>query len=214
MRRLLVLVGLLLAFSISASPEKLRKLKVARDKAIQKERSRFEAAVERIDDAYNKAVKKLGGSAKSKQLKLIVWNCHNAGFKDRGAKALTIKGFSMGKEVWSRKVSIKWSPKKDYNKSLAVPYNCDEIKVIITKWAPGGGGLSEVEILDGSTNLAKTAEIEASGEYGGHPASNLVDGIKDSNKAATGYWLLPDPSAGWVSFKLSTAVGDPPQEPE
>jgi hypothetical protein len=139
--------------------------------------------------------------------RLILWNQHNAQHKDRGTKTIRLSVYMEGDVVFTGEdIEVKWSNTKDPSTELTLPVvKFDRIRIDITRWVGGGGGLSEVQLFHGGRNQVSRAKISSSGilqdnaeSFG---VSKLNDGIVSSDKFAVGYWLLPNSETGWIDLK-------------
>jgi hypothetical protein len=150
--------------------------------------------------------------------KLVIWNAHNANHNDRGALALNVRLSLAGKEVWRRdEVAIPWQADMDGQIEIALPQQpFDVIRVEVPRWQGLGGGLSEVQVFQGETNVARACPVMASGcLLDGFRADKVVDGITSSLTPGLGYWLIADNVAGWVELDLSCncrEIGGPNRE--
>lgn len=139
--------------------------------------------------------------------KLVITNQHNSYHRDRGALECNVRLLAAGREVWSQeKLPMPWSPDEDVSRTIALPsVRFERVRIEITKWEQSGSGLSEIEVLSADgRNLAYGQPTVASGIFGDRfAAERVVDGIKTSADAESGYWLLPDNSPGWIEVDLS-----------
>ncbi|HVX13749.1 MAG TPA: NPCBM/NEW2 domain-containing protein [Pirellulales bacterium] len=139
--------------------------------------------------------------------KLVLWNTHSGTFNDRGVLECNVRLMSDGREVWNQMgIPVPWIADGDRNIAIALPaVRFDAVRVEITKWENLGGGLTEVEVLSADgRNLARGCPASASGLHSRRfDAEHVVDGITTSAEVFSGYWLLPDKTAGWVEIDLS-----------
>jgi len=139
--------------------------------------------------------------------KLVIWNQHNAGYRDRGALECNVRLLAGGRELWSQEnLAMPWAPDEDRSLTVALPsLQFERVRVEITKWQQLGGGFSEIEIFSADgRNLAYGQPAWASGTIGDRfAAERAVDGITTSANGESGYWLLPDNSAGWIEVDLA-----------
>ncbi|HET6880058.1 MAG TPA: NPCBM/NEW2 domain-containing protein [Pirellulales bacterium] len=138
--------------------------------------------------------------------KLVLWNTHSGGYNDRGTRECNVRLMSDGREVWSQGTTISWAADEDRSVTIALPAErFDAVRVEITKWENLGGGLTEIEVMSAdSRNLSLGCPALASGVFNHRfDAEHVVDGITTSAEAESGYWLLPDKTAGWIEVDLS-----------
>ncbi|HJT31028.1 MAG TPA: NPCBM/NEW2 domain-containing protein [Pirellulales bacterium] len=138
--------------------------------------------------------------------RLILWNTHNSRHNDRGAVAVNLR-LSLGqKEVWRQDdVAVPWSPDQDTSVEVELPQlPFDRVRVEVTRWPALGAGLSEIQVMQGSHNLARACPVVSSGclNHNFRP-ENTVDGITSSLTEELGYWCAPDRSDGWIEIDLS-----------
>lgn len=139
--------------------------------------------------------------------RIVIWNTHNAGSKDRGATMLNIILLNKRTPVWSKNdVPIAWSGDKDVSLELDVPKIVfDVVRIEVTACHGTSAGLSEVQVIRGRNNVAAHANVRSSNEWTGHfPASALTDGVVTPVAGSPGYWLALVPTA-WVEIDLKSA---------
>lgn len=135
---------------------------------------------------------------------LVLWNTHNARWRDRGTKTCDVRVTHAGKTVFEKKnIEVPWH--RDRDASLAIPMllpGVDTVRVSITSWngaAGGSGGLAEIQLFDGTeTNKAPEYAIHSStGE-----AQDSLKVLQDGDTAAGGEsrWCLPNETLGWVEL--------------
>ena len=90
------------AISLKGVDKRLMTLRSARDKALAKEAARHAKAVANIKKAYALRLKAIGMSIKSTPVKIVLWNCYNAGHRDRGAKTVKVQGYAERPTVHSK----------------------------------------------------------------------------------------------------------------
>lgn len=141
--------------------------------------------------------------------RLVVWNQHRGAANDCGTRELNLTLFSQGKEVWKQPaVSVLWAADQDTFVTLPLPaQRFDRLRAAVTKLAGRRGGLAEIEIFRGTTNLARGCPTAtASFVEPQFPPETVADGIiSQSRTEAEGYWLLPVQTGGWVDVDLSFA---------
>jgi hypothetical protein len=143
--------------------------------------------------------------------RLVVWNCHNTSSNDRGTARINVLLLLRGTVGWSKSgLPIDWNPGKDTSLTIPLPkIPFDKIRIEVVEWHKLGGGLSEIQVFRGETNIAQGAPVAVSGMYDKRfPASRLTDGITTSAEDAKGYWLLPNAAPGWAEIDISGRKGD------
>lgn len=86
----------------------------------------------------------------------------------------------------------------------------DRIRITILETIGSGGGLSEIELFSGTTNIARDSKVSASAFFGNEARfspDRVIDGITSSQNMFVGYWLLPNSKSGakrseWIELKL------------
>ena len=147
--------------------------------------------------------------------RIVVWNQHNGTENDRSTSSFNVRLFLNNDEVWSRhRIAIEGIANQDTNVALSVPeVHCDRVRVEIEEWRGAGGGLAEVQVFQGSRNVAVGCPAAASAFHDSRfPPSRITDRIVTSSSAPEGYWLLPDGKAGWIEVDLSLPTIEWPSE--
>jgi hypothetical protein len=135
-----------------------------------------------------------------------VWNCNNFQTKDRGTLSCNVELRRAGKIVWSKKaIPLAWSKDEEPATTIPLPRIAfDALRVEAGEVHGLGPALSEVEIFRGDDNLARGKTVTASAVYDARfPAAAIVDGIKNSQQFAAGYWVAPDNQHGWVEVQVA-----------
>ena len=146
--------------------------------------------------------------------KVVLWNMHNGSHANRGTTQASVLLLSGGKEVYAAKdLKMLWDPNKDIVLEVPLPPKpFTSVRVEVTAFHGTGGGLAEVQVLRGGTNLALGRPVTSSPDQPapGHPgAETLTDGITTSAEYGKGYWCLPDGTPGWAEIVLKeTKVPD------
>ena len=140
--------------------------------------------------------------------KVVIYNQHNAGFNDRGAKKINVALITNEKEVWRQNdIAIPWEAGKDTSVSVDVPaVPTDRIRVEVTDSINGSGGLAEIEYWHNGHNLAKKRRVKVSAVWENNPkcgGDTLTDGITTSKDHQVGYWLIPNGLTGWAEVSLN-----------
>lgn len=141
--------------------------------------------------------------------RLIVWNQHHGQSNDAGTRELDLTLFAQGKEVWKRPaVAVTWAADQDTFATLPLAdLRFDRLRAEVTEFAGRRGGLAEIEIFHGTTNLARGCPTATAAFIEPRfPPEAVTDGvISQTRTEAEGYWLLPQQSRGWVDVDLSFA---------
>jgi hypothetical protein len=150
-------------------------------------------------------LKPVGGVGEAK---VVVWNQHNAGYNNMGAKSINVALITGGKEVWRRDgIQIPWEASKDTNVEVSVPaVPTDKLRVEIAEAVNGTGGLAEIEYWKRGSNIAKKRRVTVSGFWESNKrvaGETLTDGITSSKDHQVGYWLVPSGEAGWAEINLN-----------
>jgi hypothetical protein len=142
------------------------------------------------------------------EAKVVVWNQHNGGYNNMGAKVINVALITAGKEVWRRDgIQIPWQAGKDTNVEVLVPLvPTDKLRVEISDSVNGSGGLAEIEYWKDGHNLARKRRVTVSGVWESNKkcaGETLTDGITTSKDHQVGYWLVPSGEAGWAEINLN-----------
>ena len=155
--------------------------------------------------------------AEREEYELILWNQFNGAAKDRGTKACKIEAFSGASVIWKAdRLEIPWNAGADTKASVKIPKQIstiERIRITILETIGSGGGLSEIELFRGDTNLARDCKVSASRFFHNDQRfspERVIDGITSSQTMFVGYWLLPDSKPGaktenrpdWIELKL------------
>ncbi|HUY91886.1 MAG TPA: NPCBM/NEW2 domain-containing protein [Pirellulales bacterium] len=147
------------------------------------------------------------GSLGVKAKKLVLWNAHSGPNNDVGALECNVRLLAGDREIWSKQaVAVPWAPNEDRSLTLALPpERFDRVRVEITKWEKGVGGLAEIQVLSADgRNLALGCPATASGALHGRVGpEHITDGVTTSAEIDVGAWLLPAWNKGWVEVDLS-----------
>lgn len=143
------------------------------------------------------------------ETKVVVWNIHNAGYNDRGAKKINVIMITDGKEIFRKNdIELPWESGKDTHVSLVVPTTAtDTLRVEVTESVNGNPGLAEIEFVRDGKNLARKRRVKVNGvweENSKCTGETLTDGITTSSKHLVGYWCAPVQEMAWAEIKLGT----------
>jgi hypothetical protein len=189
----------------------------------EKEGGPFKAALQgRAADWYARAMDGLSGVRKMQAEKriqasaeaagragavvadrIILWNMHNGLHNDRGTTKANVILLNGGREVYAAKgLKMPWEPGKDLPLDVPVPHRpFTSVRVEVTDFTGSGGGLAEIQVMQGRINLALGRPVNSSGKHPAdvHPgAETLTDGITTSADYGKGYWALPNSTPGWA----------------
>lgn len=142
------------------------------------------------------------GSGRSSGTVLTLWNQNNGGIKDRGSNEVNVS-FFRGTQLMRSigPIEIPWSggPEERLNITLPRDLVFNRVRVNIASWHGVGGGMSEIQIIRSGKNIIEGWKASASAAYGAsYDATRVIDGITNSAQHGSGYWLLPDKTAGWI----------------
>ncbi len=145
---------------------------------------------------------------------LILWNMHNAGYKDRGTKKFNVELYLGKTAVWRMKnVNLDWYAEKDCKAELKVPgVKFDRVRIEVTEYVNKGGGLSEIQIIaeENNENIARDAKVSASSSLQSEVRpENVIDGVTSSANRLQGYWALANGQPGWIELDLRKEQSKP-----
>lgn len=139
--------------------------------------------------------------------RVVVWNQHNSIWQKWGTTQFHLLLLRDGATVWRKDlITLPWSPDQDTSVAVPIPSErFDRVRVEIVNFAPHeGGGLAEIQVLQGGKNLARDCPTIASGAFDERfHGDHVTDGITTSAFGSDGYWLLPDHSTGWIEVDLA-----------
>ncbi len=138
--------------------------------------------------------------------KLVLWNCHDNHWQDRGTLSCNVELRKAGKVVWSKPaIALAWS--KDAEPATTIPLpkiGFDALRVETVTYQGKSPGLCELEVFQGRTNLARGKPVTASGSHNpGVLATTVVDGVRDSSQIQVGYWVAPDQQNAWIEVQVA-----------
>ncbi|HEY3319346.1 MAG TPA: PEGA domain-containing protein [Planctomycetota bacterium] len=147
--------------------------------------------------------------------KIVVWNSHNANWANAGTRKFSLTLFSGEKTVFTKAdVAMDWSQQQDYPVTIPVDdtLKFDRVRVVVTSWAGRHPSLSEIEVFADGRNVALGKAVKSSGAHNNaeHRDSwkRINDGITNSNRQGTGYWLAPPDGEAWIEIDLSKSAGN------
>ncbi|HET6880438.1 MAG TPA: NPCBM/NEW2 domain-containing protein [Pirellulales bacterium] len=145
--------------------------------------------------------------------RLLIWNQHHGAANDAGARELAVTLFARGQEVWrAPAVPIHWATDQDAFIDLEPPdVPFDRLRAEVAQIVGQRGGLAEIEVFRGTTNLARGCPAGTAAPIDAHfPPAAVSDGIvSQTGSELEGYWLLPEKNTGWVDVDLSFAAPRP-----
>jgi len=134
--------------------------------------------------------------------KIVIWNKHGVTLT-LGTVECVVTLLYKGKSVWRQVVMFPWKTNAPASQVLRPPHvRFDQIRVDITKYRGDGGGLGEIEVFDGTTNVARNCSAIAKSYWASRPEhhpNNVTDGDKTGS---TGSWLLKR-QLGWVLVDMA-----------
>ncbi len=143
--------------------------------------------------------------------KLVIWNQHNSHVRDRGTKACIVYLIRGDHEIWaSDEIETAWKPDGPASTTVELPsHTFDRLRVEITAWHGPGGGLAELQLFDGESEISHGCPARASSSFDPRfPPATINDGITTSAQHSLGYWLLPDRVPGWIEIDVSRPAVD------
>lgn len=142
--------------------------------------------------------------------KIVLWNTHNAGHYDRGTLMCKVSLLFRGNVIDSKVLPVVWKKGEQASTVYRPPTRrVDQVRVDVLKWHQVGGGLAEVEVYQGDTNLSLGVAANASGMLDERfPAEAVTDGDRGTPSRYAGVWLLPGDKVGWVQVDLTSAAGE------
>ncbi|HLJ12561.1 MAG TPA: hypothetical protein VKU82_15310, partial [Planctomycetaceae bacterium] len=94
--------------------------------------------------------------------KIVVWNTHNGDVNDRGAEELLVSMLFQGAVVWKQTTDIPWTANEpSYVLLRPKRVKADQVRVDILKHHFRGGGLGEIEVIIGRTNIVAGCQVVA-----------------------------------------------------
>lgn len=148
--------------------------------------------------------------------RIVLWNTRNGPQNNFGTTRVNVLLYLGTQLVWQEcGVRLPWDGTSDHSVSLGVPsVRFNRLRVEVTDGTGNNGaGLNEIEVFQGSENLAPTAVATASDSWmngaihESFAAKNVIDGLKSNVDFAKGYWLLPDASLGWIELEWQPTSG-------
>jgi hypothetical protein len=136
--------------------------------------------------------------------RILIWNQHNWTAQNRGTTECVVTVVKDGKERFRKVVALPWSGDSPAWLVLRTPHvPIDQIRVEVTKFRGFGGGLAEIEVYDGETNIARNCSAVAVHYFEDNPyfhPRKLTDG--DTSGHQDGMWLLNNSVTGWAVVDL------------
>lgn len=143
--------------------------------------------------------------------RIVIWNTHNRGWKDRGALECRITLLLQEKPVWQATTPIEWNENGPSSVVVRPPRKgLDAIQVDVTKYRGKGAGLAEIEVYQGPMNLALYCPVRASTYFEQQPLHHprqVTDGQKNSD---TTDWCVDNWKTGWAKVFLLEYLDDQP----
>lgn len=137
--------------------------------------------------------------------KVVVWNTHNGDANDRGAEEILVSLLFQGQVVWKQTTEIAWRPNESpYVLLRPKRVRADQVRVDITRQHFRGGGLSEIEVVMGKTNLVRPCQPEVESYFAfneGYGPLKLVDGKMSGNVGDS--WVADKDVPGWATIHFA-----------
>jgi len=137
--------------------------------------------------------------------RLVLWNTHNGGHNDRGTLRCVLVLMQGDKRVYEKELRLRWSQDESASNAIDLPRTqFDQAQIKVLEWHGLGGGLAEVEVYDGSSNLALNALAtgDSTPDADFRP-EKLTDGNRGDKLDQTGLWLLSNGTRGTVTIHLN-----------
>ena len=136
--------------------------------------------------------------------RVVVWNTHNGGYKDRGADELLVSLLYEDKVVWKEAAAIPWTANEPAYVMLRPKHvRVDQVRVDITKRHNRGGGLGEIQVIVGRINVARRCEPTADAYFELNDTYNPSRLVDDDTSGNTGYWLTEIEKDGWAAIHFA-----------
>jgi hypothetical protein len=137
--------------------------------------------------------------------RVVIWNTHNGGHNDRGTLRCVLVLFQGDKRIHEQELRLKWTQDASAPNTIDIQKKqFDRVQIKVLQWHGLGAGLAEVEVYDGTTNLALHALVEGDStpDVDFRP-ERLTDGNRGDKFNQTGLWLLPNDVKGAVTIYLN-----------
>ena len=142
--------------------------------------------------------------------RIVVWNQHNAQAADRGAVQCVVTILDKGSTQRQIALTLPWSEGSRAWSTIRIPRTpVDQVRVDVITFRGRGGGLAEIEVFDGATNISRHCSAVAN-HYWEDDARFHPSSVTDGNTSGhDGIWLLNNAKPGWVLVDLATFVEQP-----
>jgi hypothetical protein len=158
------------------------------------------------DESERQAVCELLDRVKLNPSKVIIYNTHNGPKNNRGTRLLDVTLLLDEKPVFQRRITMIWKPDVSAPNIIRLTGRMEfnQVKMTVLKWEGFGGGLAELEVYQGNSNLALDALAtgDSSPETRCRPSS-LTDGNLGALTDQNGLWMLSNSTTGTVVVHLN-----------
>lgn len=137
---------------------------------------------------------------------MVIWNLPpDQELHKRLTTAVTIELLYGSEVVWTRK-NVKLNRKLPNNPIRLPNVIFDSVSVEILKWTGSGGGLAEIEVFLGESNVAKFRPCEVSSietlPIHLDDQNSLTDGVTRPTTLGNGYWIPEGDAKATVTVQL------------
>jgi len=158
------------------------------------------------DDAERKRIYELLGKTELHPTKVVIYNAHNGPHNDRGTLQCNLVLLSKGEAVLQRRLTLAWARDVSVPTTVRLPKRTtfDQVRIDILTWQEQGGGLAELEVYQGDTNVAlgAAASGDSSPEAAFRP-DRLTDGNRGGKLDQEGIWLQINGKPGSALIDLN-----------
>jgi len=184
-----------------------------RDKHLDEVEAAQKKYLDEVDSANQELLAKLESQVLLQQFKLnpgklgiIVWNLPlDKELHNRFTSTIEIRLLNEDKIVWKKR-KIKLSRKSAENRIKIPDVLFNKVAIDIVAWKGDGGGLAEVEVFAGHTNLAtqRPCEVTNSETLPVHmdDQHSLTDGVKEPTENGEGYWITEEKKKATLTINL------------
>ena len=138
---------------------------------------------------------------------IVIWNSHNSSYNNSGTEIIDVTLYNNKVIVWQKKgVAIPWEANADTNVIVNIPSYVryfNKVKINIVKDRGEKASLAEIQVFDGTNNIAMGGKVNASSYiHDKFPPNRLTDGITSSAQKQTGFWIAGTNKTNWVEVEL------------
>ena len=142
--------------------------------------------------------------------RIVIWNQHNSSAGDRGTVNCVVTVLDQGRVKRRIPLTLPWSDDSPAWAVIRMPRGpVDQVRVDVVTYRGRGGGLSEIEVFDGRTNISQHCSAVAD-HYWEDDARFHPRSVTDGNTTGDdGIWLLDNQKTGWVTVSLAEFIDQP-----